>query len=383
MTGTNEQEKKQIKRPRGLKKASMANKKAKVEEPETDLNEEDMTLVMEGDVDEVEELRLIYESACEKLAEDQDKGKLLLNGTVHEADRLLRNWGEEPVPSKFYLTYGSALFDLSELQDKPEDATEYLNIAIERLDSALEKAKEEGNEKFWELNFVVGKAYLSKARITRETSKEDDSELVKKALEHFEVVFDSIPKEDEDAEVSRKLNALNVAAELIRLYTEVYNDWEEKEKLYKWAEEKFTNLLQVNESYFQTLVSLGGCYLAMANSRLEKLDDDKEEEEEDEEETPTDDLAKEYLEKAIKHLTAAESRIDGGGVEVSRLLTLLGEAQINLGNMEENEEAQYALYQQAVDNLKKASTVGGEDFALPEQFGDFLEEWENELQDEN
>ncbi|ORX91546.1 hypothetical protein K493DRAFT_339312 [Basidiobolus meristosporus CBS 931.73] len=378
---TGEQEKKQVKRPRGLKKAALANKKAKVEEPEVETNEEDMTLVMEGDVDEVEELRLIYESAGEKLAEDQDKGKLLLNGTVHEADRLLRNWGEEPIPSKLYLTYGSALFDLSELQDKPEDATEYLNVAIDRLDSALEKAKEENTENNWELNFVVGKAYLTKARITRETSKEDDSELIEKALKHLDAVFDSIPEEAEDAETSRKLNALNVAAELVRLHTEVYEDWEQKEKLYKWAEAKFAALLKVNEKSFQTLVSLGGCYLSMANSRLEKLDENQEGEDEDEE-IPCDDLAKEYLENAVKYLKDAESRIDGGGVEVSRLLTLLGEAQINLGNMEENEEAQYALYQQAVDNLKKATTVGGEDFTLPEQFGDFLDEWENELQDD-
>lgn len=67
---------------------------------------------------------------------------------MHESDRILRNWPEnEPrPPPQFYLTYGSALYELGRLQED-EDFEPYLEAAEERLESGLERCEELEDDK--------------------------------------------------------------------------------------------------------------------------------------------------------------------------------------------------------------------------------------------
>jgi Nuclear pore complex subunit Nro1 len=78
------------------------------------------------------------------MGESTDVVLPLLRGTIHECDRILRNWAaEEPIPASFHLTYGSALFDLGTMLDDKEFDS-YLEAAKERLEVGFDTLKEVG-----------------------------------------------------------------------------------------------------------------------------------------------------------------------------------------------------------------------------------------------
>lgn len=96
----------------------------------------------------------------------------LLRGTIHESDRILRNWtSEQSLPPLFYYTYGSALFELGFLnEDDEEELDSYLEAAEERLQNGLdhfeeisdEKEKEKHEEVIHKIKSVLGKIWLAK-----------------------------------------------------------------------------------------------------------------------------------------------------------------------------------------------------------------------------
>lgn len=89
----------------------------------------------------------------------------LLRGTIHECDRILRNWADDDkVPASFYLTYGSALFDLGTMLDD-KDLDSYMEAAKERFETGLEHLQEskqvEKSEKTKnKLNVALAKWFL-------------------------------------------------------------------------------------------------------------------------------------------------------------------------------------------------------------------------------
>jgi hypothetical protein len=104
------------------------------------------------------------------MGESTDVVLPLLRGTIHECDRILRNWeSEEQIPATFHLTYGSALFDLGTmLNDKDLDS--YLEAAKERLEIGFDQLKEietlEESDKKTEakLRIAMAKLILSNVR---------------------------------------------------------------------------------------------------------------------------------------------------------------------------------------------------------------------------
>lgn len=94
----------------------------------------------------------------------------LLRGTIHESDRILRNWeSEQSLPPLFYYTYGSALYELGFINEE-EDLDSYLEAAEERLLDGLdhynqltdEKEKEKHEEVIYKIKSVLGKIGLIK-----------------------------------------------------------------------------------------------------------------------------------------------------------------------------------------------------------------------------
>jgi len=77
------------------------------------------------------------------MGESTDVVLPLLRGTIHECDRILRNWeAEEPIPASFHLTYGSALFDLGTMSDDDKELDSFMEAAKERLEVGFDTLKE-------------------------------------------------------------------------------------------------------------------------------------------------------------------------------------------------------------------------------------------------
>ncbi|RUS28932.1 nuclear pore complex subunit Nro1-domain-containing protein [Jimgerdemannia flammicorona] len=202
------------KRPRGLKKSTIvassssgtvpivnsppeevtSAKKPRLGENE-ESEDETQTLILNKEVeegDEVAEVKVIYESAAEKLGEilcfmrsrsnplllasaTAPKSALpLLRGTIHECDRILRNHSASspPLPASFHMTYGSALFDMGTVLEEEEDPTPYWEAARERLEIGLESVEESEAEENKSdrqefekgLRMALGKVMVSKVR---------------------------------------------------------------------------------------------------------------------------------------------------------------------------------------------------------------------------
>jgi hypothetical protein len=106
------------------------------------------------------------------MGENPDTVMPLLRGTIHECDRILRNWsGEEKAPASFYLSYGSALFDLGNLLGD-KDLDSYMDAAKERLETGVERIQdlsdkdEASNTTYAKLKIGLAKIAFSKVYIT-------------------------------------------------------------------------------------------------------------------------------------------------------------------------------------------------------------------------
>ncbi|PVV00860.1 hypothetical protein BB560_004742, partial [Smittium megazygosporum] len=148
------------KRPLGLKKASQKKLKQDVQaDPHVEhpivndhVDEQTATIVLKDKgsekQDEFDELEEIYNSALEALESDQEQALLLFQGSIHEADRLMRKIDDPEAalvaPTKFYYIYGMSLFHLSQLSE-PENLIEYLELAKEKLLDAKTSAESESS----------------------------------------------------------------------------------------------------------------------------------------------------------------------------------------------------------------------------------------------
>lgn len=83
--------------------------------------------------DELAQLQALW-NTYSKLDKENE---LMVNGIIHECDRLLRNWDEknETVPDYFHAIYALALSELAKY--KPEETNECFQLALDRLDAGL------------------------------------------------------------------------------------------------------------------------------------------------------------------------------------------------------------------------------------------------------
>ncbi|KAH8547978.1 nuclear pore complex subunit Nro1-domain-containing protein [Umbelopsis sp. PMI_123] len=368
------------KRPRGLKgvAAQKAAKKAKTEEEE----DKTQTVILNKEVeegDELGEVTALYESAKEKssMGESTDVVLPLLRGTIHECDRILRNWeSKEQIPATFHLTYGSALFDLGTmLNDKDLDS--YLEAAKERLEIGFDQLKDietlDESDKKTEakLRIAMAKLILSNARASPADADGNGKEVHSSILQGLDRLKQAVASDlllkDEVLEV------INIA----QTNADFQDVLENLQPLNDWAKEQYTTILQDDEDNVVALSGMGNCHLTVANYWLGKADTEDEDESDTKTELKEEETkAAEQLRKGIDYYKRVLSvpEID---LEVKGDNTInLGEALINLANVTIDEEEQQKIYQEAVTLLSEFKEQTGVE--LPEGLDNFVEEWNSQ-----
>ncbi|RUP44933.1 nuclear pore complex subunit Nro1-domain-containing protein [Jimgerdemannia flammicorona] len=413
------------KRPRGLKKSTIvassssgtvpivnsppeevtSAKKPRLGENE-ESEDETQTLILNKEVeegDEVAEVKVIYESAAEKLATAPKSALPLLRGTIHECDRILRNHSASspPLPASFHMTYGSALFDMGTVLEEEEDPTPYWEAARERLEIGLESVEESEAEENKSdrqefkkgLRMALGKVMVSKATNTLITTrcltavhKKSVSQLLEDATAHFDKAF-SLPFSPSTAP------ELCMAASLVQLHADNHEEEAPRLRWNGWAKGVFERALKDDPEHIPAFTGIGSCLLSIANYWLEQQDANGGDEDEDDDDDDDGDDGEEKVQTKEKR-TAKEALVEGtdyferalaasesAGATTSEILTMLAESQINLANLTSDVGGtQTALYKCAVAHLRRAKeSNSSEGWALPAGLETFLDEWEAEM----
>ena len=136
--------------------AAKAKKQKKdVKEPSNELKVElSETVDAEDEFAQLQALWKTY-SSLEK------ESPAVINGVIHECDRLLRN--SESVPASFHATYGLALGELAKFhteEDQEGSVKDFFDAALERLDSGLESHPDNAEIKFAKARVLIDRLPL-------------------------------------------------------------------------------------------------------------------------------------------------------------------------------------------------------------------------------
>lgn len=161
------------KRPIGLGKS--AKKKQKVEEQPSN----ELTVELPADIDpddQIAQLKALYTTFTTSSRDNE----LVINGIIHECDRILRNKDENTdLPSIFHAIYALALNELAIFHLDTADM--YLSCALERVDLGLEFLSSPPDLLFAKAKILINRfslKYLSKiVELNEEKKKEDLSAL--------------------------------------------------------------------------------------------------------------------------------------------------------------------------------------------------------------
>ncbi|ORE13781.1 hypothetical protein BCV71DRAFT_147645, partial [Rhizopus microsporus] len=366
------------KRPRGLKGSVLAkSKKPKnnndsTSQP-TEIPENAQTVVIDKEVEEGDELgetAALLESALDKLESDSSEALPLLRGTIHESDRILRNWdSENPLPASFYYNYGVALYELGRLIED-EDFEPYLDAAEERLNDSLEHLEKEDNaELVSKVNVALAKVWFAKA--SSQVADDSVPELAIRALS-------TVDKTISESKLSSKV--IIELADIAQNHGSLYTTLESRDKFITWAEKTLKQVLKDEPTNTQALSVLGLCKLQVAHYWLDSVEEGAEEEEEEKTElSKEEENAYQAILESKKHLEAAHTELVKSDKLTPQILTDLAEVYVNEGNLVLNEEEQNRIYERAVKLIKEAQSLVDEkklDYALPEGLAAFLAEYE-------
>ncbi|CAK9435656.1 uncharacterized protein LODBEIA_P03830 [Lodderomyces beijingensis] len=144
--------------------------------PPKDSNQLTVELPEEVDADdEISQLKGLYKTYIDS-ERDSD---LILNGIIHECDRLLRNSqadSKEPLAAIFYKIYAIALSESANFHtDAPKKVSEFFDAAIERIEDGLEKFPRDIDLLFTKSKILVNRIALEKiSQLTLESRIEDE-----------------------------------------------------------------------------------------------------------------------------------------------------------------------------------------------------------------
>ncbi|PIA18080.1 hypothetical protein COEREDRAFT_80031 [Coemansia reversa NRRL 1564] len=355
------------KRPLGLKARAakksnnMADSTASTSEVKDFDEANTATIMLRGDEgDEIDELEGIFDSAIEAINSEDERALTLLRGTIHESDRILRLYdsdGKTP-EARFYYIYGTALFNFSEiLEAEEEESTMYLELALHRLTQARDQM---GDEPFaWRVYLMLAKAGLE---LAAESNAEVDRvemalQVLDRALQTLEKQQNNEPPTEETPSV--RIEALAAADMVLSLADSQRLPETSSVRLVQWGEASARKQHTNQADSESSLVIARALWL-----RASALVVDDEEDEVKEKELYT------------KLLTEAQSLLEKDGKEKpsSDALLLLGEVQLNLGNVQQDEDRQEELYKQAVATFRQVQSRG----ELPDQFAQFIDDFENQ-----
>ncbi|CUM64535.1 uncharacterized protein PRCAT00002141001 [Priceomyces carsonii] len=134
------------KRELGLGKASKLKKRKseQTKEPSTE-NElqqsNELTIELNEEIDADDELAQL-KALWKTYATSEEKNELVLNGIVHECDRLLRNSdsseeSRQKLPDFFHSIYALALSALAAFQENPKKAKSFFTASLERIELGI------------------------------------------------------------------------------------------------------------------------------------------------------------------------------------------------------------------------------------------------------
>ncbi|CAO3616979.1 unnamed protein product [Cunninghamella echinulata] len=375
------------KRPRGLKSSATANKdtnkKAKTEVNNNEIPENAQTVVIDRVVeegDEVGEAAALFEDAMSKLEKNPSEALALLRGTIHESDRILRNWeSEQSLPPLFYYTYGSALYELGFINEE-EELDSYLEAAEERLQDGLdhynqlsdEKEKEKHEEVIYKIKSVLGKIGLIKAS---SSITESTDEIPEKATNALDIL-------DKVASYSTISNTILIdIANAAEKHGELYIDFNSRCKFTNWAETIFKRVLEKEADNQRVLSDLGLLKLSLANYWLERADENESNDDNRTERTEEEQNAYNAIISAKKYFLEAEEAMKKSESLSPQIYSDLAESYLNEANLLFDEEEQKKLYKEVVKYIHEAKSYQDKDesdFILPEGLELFLEEWNDE-----
>ncbi|KAJ1980736.1 hypothetical protein H4R33_005403 [Dimargaris cristalligena] len=406
--------------------------------PDSDMAAQDelsVPLQLTEGSDELDELKELYDTAFDTLKSDGDRAVTLLRGVVHESDRLLRRHDQDndPLPPHFYWIYGMALFCLSELNEG-EEALGFLQMAESHFERGLERLNTTPTTTLASpttgdptgdrlqlpsiqdrLRLAQAKAQLGQARAMatedEPASRDSRGKLIESATRLFAAVIQHSRQDPTGAFLAEPL--LIQEASLLQSYVDVLTEWEEVESLNNKMIAELEAAIQANDQNPKLWNSLGFCHWSISKFYLDQdRGNDSDAESDNGEDSDTENErhveimqnALPYLLKSHEGLVKARDLFEETDPELVLLLLTLGEVLINLGNCveisaadadaddddDDNESSdepslagltQSQYYEQAVAAFNRAREIGGDDYMLPEQFEQFLQDWEAELQE--
>jgi tetratricopeptide (TPR) repeat protein len=338
------------KRPLGLKKQE-PNKKAK---------EEEIIVHLEGK-DDMDELEQLYKQAYELLNTNEEQARLLFRGVVHECDKMVRIFNDQveeteqfkqlkaewkELPPDFYLIYGNGLYYLSLLDTKENIG--FLELGLDMIERALETKDTE-------------EIHHAKSRILIQLASLSDSQ------EKLEMFKKQMMKPFEKTDLYLEL------CHHCHRFADTIASFEDKKEWILMNQKNWQKVIAKDEDNTSALIGLGNGYLSLADEMIQLLEDG----------TLVNELkVQKYLEQALDSFKKALDITLRREENPTQLYLLLGETQVHLGNLldQDDEESPESLghYKQAVDSFQRVQSLDKD--ALPEQFEDFLNEWQQDMQ---
>ncbi|KAG7665324.1 ETT1 [[Candida] subhashii] len=398
------------KRPLGLGKAAKAKKQKKSstdpsttttstidEQPEAS---NELTVELSEEVDPNDEFAQLKALHATYAKSDKDN-QLVLNGIIHECDRLLRNTKEDisKIPDYFHAIYAISLSELARFHtDEIDKVKEFFGAGLERVELGLEKYKDsialafakarillnrlplefvsqlevdstgEGLDKLLDEALDVYEQGEQKADELKEYDlfNEDNLDFLS-ALDDFLDIVDNFGKdimegeddddeddEEDEVELSPEHPLYNIRNE------DKYNQWwRDHTETYLKNIDKQTKKEEVEVLRREVCKRLGQSYLQEAeipSSVFTTLTYDEGFQDEEELHGLTKDeagkISKELISKALEYLKQAEDK------EEPQSWVDIAEAMISLGNLYElDSEEQENLYTEAEKILNKANNI--------------------------
>ncbi|KAI9206858.1 nuclear pore complex subunit Nro1-domain-containing protein [Polychytrium aggregatum] len=385
------------KRPRGLKKSAESGtgqKKRKPTEAVEDVpaasgsqntegapSKDMRTIVVDAssDGDDVAIIKKLYEMAMEKIDDEAtlEEAKDFLNGTVHECDRLLRLAHEDEesksFPAEFFLHYGLALKRLGEAQEDESDRQAFEEASEERLLQALDSEELDAESVKWRILQALAELNLRKAMVLYQDnpSDKDASALLELATQQLSEYSGLLVEEKQVSDEDKETLLVNMGFAVQRV-ADMCDDIKAKEKGCRGAEHVFRLAIKVNKGSIEGHMGLGSCSLSLASYFLDQAD-------EDHESAKNNKIAEKKLKAALAEFRQGQQAAKDQSTEKPAVLCMLGETLINLGNLydDDDEEAASEFYKEAFQCFKQVQEIDAN--ALPEQFIEFVEEWENDM----
>ncbi|KAI5951293.1 ETT1 [Candida jiufengensis] len=400
------------KRTLGLRKAAKA-KKQKVEsttteetssQPVESSKSNELTIELpEGtdSNDEISELKGLYKTYIDSERDNE----LIVNGIIHECDRILRNHkDDQTLPPIFYKIYSIALSELTNFHtDDLKQIKEFFEASLERIDDGLEKYPKDIELLFTKSKILLNQIILQYvSQLDLESKLKEDNniaELLDNALEIYQQaedkadelenyeafnneeyldilesvddileIIDDFGKEEKEEEEKEEEEEEEEEQEVLELpethplypiqNTDEYNEW--------WRDHTITylnNLKKLSTPQPKLLKTinqrLGQSFLQESEGPTNiyitlKFDDDYEGIEELEGLSAKEalSLSQNLIEKALEHLKEAKDE------DEPESWVTIAEAMITLGNLYDVEsKEQDNLYEEAEELLRKANNV--------------------------